>query len=68
MTEFGALIVLLLKSIGLWEKLSSYFNALRRLEREKQSQDRSTAIESAKDAKTPEEAFKSESDITDRMP
>lgn len=68
MTELSALIVLLLKSVGLWEKLSKYFNAVRRLERDKESQNRSAAIDLAKDAHTPEEAYKAQEDITRNLP
>jgi hypothetical protein len=62
------LIRLLLAFFGMWEEFCNYTDKIRAAAAEKKNQDRDKAIDDAKKAKTPEDAWKAQDGVVDSQP
>ncbi len=63
-----AFITLMLKLCKVWDQFLDYNDLQRKAEAERKNQDRAVAIEDAKKAQTPEEAFASQERIVRNKP
>lgn len=68
LSSIFALLEVILRLFGLWDGLVNYLDAKRLADEQKKAQDRDAAVDKAKSAKTPDDAYDAQSGIVNSEP